>query len=67
MLKATIKTTNSVAGDSRYSLNNRFGIVAHHINDRLKKLENSSTSNLQLYIRKFRKKAIEKIKKDPQC
>lgn len=58
---------NSVAGDKRYLLTNRLAIVAHHIQERLKNLQASSTSNLQNYIRNLRKKAEAKVAKNPDC
>lgn len=57
---------NSIAGDQRYTINNRLSLLSKHIMNRLKQLDQSSLCNLRTYIRNLKKKANEKVEKNPQ-
>ena len=52
---------NSIAGDQRYTINNRLSLLAKHIMNRLKQLDQSSLCNLRTYKRNLKKKAKEKV------
>ena len=57
---------NSVAGDLRLSLNNRLSLIAHHIIDRLKNLDQSSMANLRNYLRGIRNQASQIVEHNPE-
>lgn len=56
---------NSIAADMRYSINNRLALVTDHIMNRLTHLDTSSVANLRNYLLNLKKRAIEKVKQNP--